>query len=132
MEIAELSSADLTTTTSTEADIVGRSSELRHNPAAWSRVNVSALNFRQRSQDQQTLQRFAKLGESAPRAMGNQAVSVETHDPVEVREDSSRGGISSMLRHVPHHAINHPVSVAVSNSFGFGGNNTSLVLRAVA
>ena len=37
-----------------------------------------------------------------------------------------------MLRHVPHHAISHPVSVAVSNSFGFGGNNTSLVLRAVA
>ncbi len=38
----------------------------------------------------------------------------------------------AMLRHVPHHAISHPVSVAVSNSFGFGGNNTSLVLRAVA
>ena len=38
----------------------------------------------------------------------------------------------AMLRHVPHHAIDHPVSVAVSNSFGFGGNNTSLVLRAVA
>ena len=38
----------------------------------------------------------------------------------------------AMLRHVPHHAISHSVSVAVSNSFGFGGNNTSLVLRAVA
>ncbi len=38
----------------------------------------------------------------------------------------------AMLRHIPHHAINHPVSVVVSNSFGFGGNNTSLVLRAVA
>ena len=38
----------------------------------------------------------------------------------------------AMLRHVPHHAVSHPVSVAVSNSFGFGGNNTSLVLRAVA
>ena len=38
----------------------------------------------------------------------------------------------AMLRHVPHHAISHPVSVVVSNSFGFGGNNTSLVLRAVA
>ena len=38
----------------------------------------------------------------------------------------------AMLRHVPHYAISHPVSVAVSNSFGFGGNNTSLVLRAVA
>jgi 3-oxoacyl-[acyl-carrier-protein] synthase II len=38
----------------------------------------------------------------------------------------------AMLRHVPHRAISHPVNVAVSNSFGFGGNNTSLVLRAVA
>lgn len=38
----------------------------------------------------------------------------------------------AMLRHVPHHAVSHAVSVAVSNSFGFGGNNTSLVLRAVA
>jgi len=38
----------------------------------------------------------------------------------------------AMLCHVPHRAISHPVSITVSNSFGFGGNNTSLVLRAVA
>jgi 3-oxoacyl-[acyl-carrier-protein] synthase II len=36
------------------------------------------------------------------------------------------------LRHVPHQAISHPVRVALSNSFGFGGSNTSLVLRKVA
>lgn len=38
----------------------------------------------------------------------------------------------AMLRHVPHLPQSHPVSVVASNSFGFGGNNTSLVLRAVA
>jgi 3-oxoacyl-[acyl-carrier-protein] synthase II len=32
---------------------------------------------------------------------------------------------------VAHEAQPHPVRVAVSNSFGFGGSNTSLVLRAV-
>ena len=32
---------------------------------------------------------------------------------------------------VPHEARPHPVRVAVSNSFGFGGSNTCLVLRAV-
>ncbi len=32
------------------------------------------------------------------------------------------------LRHVPHHALPHPVKVAVSNSFGFGGSNTCVVL----
>jgi 3-oxoacyl-[acyl-carrier-protein] synthase II len=34
------------------------------------------------------------------------------------------------LRHVANHAEEHPVRVAVSNSFGFGGSNTCLVLRA--
>jgi 3-oxoacyl-[acyl-carrier-protein] synthase II len=34
------------------------------------------------------------------------------------------------LCHVPHQARPHPVRVAVSNSFGFGGSNTSIVLRA--
>jgi 3-oxoacyl-[acyl-carrier-protein] synthase II len=34
------------------------------------------------------------------------------------------------LCHVPHVAREHRVRVAVSNSFGFGGSNTSLVLRA--
>jgi 3-oxoacyl-[acyl-carrier-protein] synthase II len=34
------------------------------------------------------------------------------------------------LCHVPHVARPHQVRVAVSNSFGFGGSNTSLVLRA--
>lgn len=34
------------------------------------------------------------------------------------------------LRHVPHHAQEHRVKVAVSNSFGFGGSNACLVLRA--
>lgn len=38
----------------------------------------------------------------------------------------------AMLRHVPHRPQSHPVSVVASNSFGFGGNNTSLILRAVA
>jgi 3-oxoacyl-[acyl-carrier-protein] synthase II len=34
------------------------------------------------------------------------------------------------LCHVAHTARPHQVRVAVSNSFGFGGSNTSLVLRA--
>ncbi len=34
------------------------------------------------------------------------------------------------LCHVPNQAREHKVRVAVSNSFGFGGHNTSLVLRA--
>jgi 3-oxoacyl-[acyl-carrier-protein] synthase II len=34
------------------------------------------------------------------------------------------------LCHVPHHAREHAVRVALSNSFGFGGSNTCLVLRA--
>jgi 3-oxoacyl-[acyl-carrier-protein] synthase II len=36
------------------------------------------------------------------------------------------------LCHVPHQARPQPVRVAVSNSFGFGGNNTCVVLRKVA
>jgi 3-oxoacyl-[acyl-carrier-protein] synthase II len=36
------------------------------------------------------------------------------------------------LCHVPHHARPHPIQVAVSNSFGFGGSNSCLVLRKVA
>jgi 3-oxoacyl-[acyl-carrier-protein] synthase II len=34
------------------------------------------------------------------------------------------------LRHVPNRAESHRVRVAVSNSFGFGGSNTCLVLKA--
>lgn len=34
------------------------------------------------------------------------------------------------LHHVPHHAREAEVRVAVSNSFGFGGSNTCLILRA--
>ena len=34
------------------------------------------------------------------------------------------------LCHVPNEARPHPVRVTVSNSFGFGGSNTCLVLRA--
>jgi 3-oxoacyl-[acyl-carrier-protein] synthase II len=34
------------------------------------------------------------------------------------------------LCHVPHQAREHRVRVAVSNSFGFGGSNTCVVLRA--
>jgi 3-oxoacyl-[acyl-carrier-protein] synthase II len=36
------------------------------------------------------------------------------------------------LCHVPHRAISHRVEVAISNSFGFGGSNTTLVLRRAA
>jgi 3-oxoacyl-[acyl-carrier-protein] synthase II len=36
------------------------------------------------------------------------------------------------LCHVPHHAIARPVNIALSNSFGFGGSNTTLALRKVA
>jgi 3-oxoacyl-[acyl-carrier-protein] synthase II len=36
------------------------------------------------------------------------------------------------LCHVPHQAIAHPVRIALSNSFGFGGSNTTLVLRKAA
>jgi 3-oxoacyl-[acyl-carrier-protein] synthase II len=35
------------------------------------------------------------------------------------------------LCHVPNEARPHPVRVAVSNSFGFGGSNTCVVLKAV-
>jgi 3-oxoacyl-[acyl-carrier-protein] synthase II len=35
------------------------------------------------------------------------------------------------LCHVPNHAQEHSVRVAVSNSFGFGGSNTCLVLKAI-
>jgi 3-oxoacyl-[acyl-carrier-protein] synthase II len=35
------------------------------------------------------------------------------------------------LCHVPNQAMPRPVHVAVSNSFGFGGSNTCLVLKAV-
>jgi 3-oxoacyl-[acyl-carrier-protein] synthase II len=34
------------------------------------------------------------------------------------------------LLHVPNQAQERPVRVTVSNSFGFGGSNTCLVLRA--
>lgn len=33
--------------------------------------------------------------------------------------------------HVTNHACLHPVTLAVSNSFGFGGSNTCLALRAI-
>ncbi len=36
------------------------------------------------------------------------------------------------LFHVPHRAVSRPVNVAISNSFGFGGSNTTLVLRRAA
>jgi 3-oxoacyl-[acyl-carrier-protein] synthase II len=36
------------------------------------------------------------------------------------------------LRHVPHQALSHPTRVAASNSFGFGGSNTCVVLKKVA
>jgi 3-oxoacyl-[acyl-carrier-protein] synthase II len=36
------------------------------------------------------------------------------------------------LCHVPHHAQERPVRICLSNSFGFGGSNTSLVLRKAA
>jgi 3-oxoacyl-[acyl-carrier-protein] synthase II len=36
------------------------------------------------------------------------------------------------LCHVPHQATSHPVNIALSNSFGFGGSNTSLILRKAA
>ena len=36
------------------------------------------------------------------------------------------------LCHVPHQAIQRPVTIALSNSFGFGGSNTTLVLRKAA
>jgi 3-oxoacyl-[acyl-carrier-protein] synthase II len=36
------------------------------------------------------------------------------------------------LCHVPHQAVEARVRVTLSNSFGFGGSNTSLVLRKVA
>ena len=36
------------------------------------------------------------------------------------------------LCHVPNRAVDRRVSVALSNSFGFGGSNTTLVLRKAA
>ena len=37
-----------------------------------------------------------------------------------------------ILCHVPHEAREQPVRVAMSNSFGFGGSNTCLILRSAA
>jgi 3-oxoacyl-[acyl-carrier-protein] synthase II len=34
------------------------------------------------------------------------------------------------LRHVPNQAESHPVRITASNSFGFGGSNTCLILKA--
>ena len=36
------------------------------------------------------------------------------------------------LCHVANQAVAHKVRVTLSNSFGFGGSNTSLVLKKVA
>jgi 3-oxoacyl-[acyl-carrier-protein] synthase II len=36
------------------------------------------------------------------------------------------------LCHVANKAIDRPVTVAISNSFGFGGSNTTLVFRKAA
>jgi 3-oxoacyl-[acyl-carrier-protein] synthase II len=36
------------------------------------------------------------------------------------------------LSHIPHTAREQKVKVALSNSFGFGGNNTCLILRKAA
>ena len=36
------------------------------------------------------------------------------------------------LRHVPNQAQEHPVKLAISTSFGFGGSNTCVVFRKVA
>jgi 3-oxoacyl-[acyl-carrier-protein] synthase II len=36
------------------------------------------------------------------------------------------------LCHVPHQPLAHRVEYALSNSFGFGGSNTSLILRRAA
>jgi 3-oxoacyl-(acyl-carrier-protein) synthase len=41
-------------------------------------------------------------------------------------------GPDCALRHVPHQALSRPVRLAVSNSFGFGGSNSCLVLRKAA
>jgi 3-oxoacyl-[acyl-carrier-protein] synthase II len=36
------------------------------------------------------------------------------------------------LCHVPHESIERKVNTVMSNSFGFGGSNTTLVLRKAA
>ena len=36
------------------------------------------------------------------------------------------------LHHVRHHACSLPLATVMSNSIGFGGSNTSLILRKVA
>jgi 3-oxoacyl-[acyl-carrier-protein] synthase II len=40
-------------------------------------------------------------------------------------------GAECELRHVAHQAIEEPVRVAISNSFGFGGSNSCAVFKAV-
>jgi len=40
--------------------------------------------------------------------------------------------IATALDLVPHKARQRPVEIALSNSFGFGGTNASLIFRKVA
>jgi 3-oxoacyl-[acyl-carrier-protein] synthase II len=40
--------------------------------------------------------------------------------------------IATALDLVPHRAQQRPVEIALSNSFGFGGTNASLIFRKVA
>ncbi len=39
--------------------------------------------------------------------------------------------VDSNIDLVPHQAKEHPVKMALSNSFGFGGTNASLIFKAM-